>query len=116
MNKGKKYQLLVISSVIAISIIAFISAQPTYASEITIYSPYWLDYEKDPGASYFKYCGIFDSCFRNEIRLFPFLPLTTSQQQEVNMDEDTGPKNTVSSILPPKKTVTSIIPFELPFP
>ncbi|HEX7274159.1 MAG TPA: hypothetical protein VF248_00945 [Nitrososphaeraceae archaeon] len=115
MNKGKKYHLLVISSVIAISITAFISAQPTYASEITIYSPYWLDYEKDSGASYFKYCGIFDSCFRNEIRLFPFLPLTTSQQ-EVNMDEDISPKNTVSSMLPPKKTVTSIIPFELPFP
>jgi hypothetical protein len=115
LNKGKKYHLLVISSVIAISITAFISAQPTYASEITIYSPYWLDYEKDPGASYFKYCGIFDSCFRNEIRLFPFLPLTTSQQ-EVKIDEDISPKNTVSSILPLKNTVTSIIPFELPFP
>ncbi|HJU78253.1 MAG TPA: hypothetical protein VJ599_01660 [Nitrososphaeraceae archaeon] len=115
MNKGKKYHLLVISSVIAISITAFISAQPTYATDITIYSPYWLDYEKHPGASYFKYCGIFDSCFRNEIRLFPFLPLTTSQQ-EVNMDKDNSPKNIVSPILPPKKTVTSIIPFELPFP
>jgi hypothetical protein len=115
LNKGKKYHLLVISSVIAFSITAFIPAQPTYASEIKIYSPYWLDYEKDTGASYFKYCGIFDSCFRNEIRLFPFLPLTTSQQ-EVNMDEDISPKNTVSSIVPLKNTVTSIIPFELPFP
>lgn len=115
MNKGKKYHLLVISSVIAISITAFISAQPTYASDITIYPPYWLDSESHPGSSYFKYCGIFDSCFRNEIRLFPFLPLTASQQ-EVNMDEDISPKNTVSTILPPKKTVVSIIPFELPFP
>lgn len=115
MNKGKKYYSLVISSVIAISITVFISAQPTYGSGITIYSPYWLDYEKDHGASYFKYCGIFDSCFRNEIRLFPFLPLTTNQQ-EVEIDEDISPKNTVSSILPPKKTVTSIMPFELPFP
>ena len=82
---------------------------------MTIYSPYWSDYEKDFGASYFKYCGIFDSCFRNEIRLFPFLPLTTSQQ-EVEIDDDISHKNIVSPILSPKKTVTSIIPFELPFP
>jgi hypothetical protein len=93
----------------------FISAQPSYASGLTIYSPYWIDYEKDIGSPYFKYCGIFDSCFRNEIRIFPFLPLTTSQQ-DIEVDEDTSPENIVSSILPPKKTVTSIIPFELPFP
>jgi hypothetical protein len=92
----------------------FISAQPSYASGLTIYSPYWIDYEKDIGAPYFKYCGIFDSCFRNEIRIFPFLPLTTSQQ-DIEVDEDTINKNIVSAILPPK-TVTSIIPFELPFP
>ena len=115
MKKGKKYHSLIVSSVIAISITAFISAQPSYASGITIYSPYWMDYEKDIGVPYFKYCGIFDSCFRNEIRIFPFLPLTASQQ-DIEVDEYASPKNTVSSILPPKKTVTSIIPFELPFP
>lgn len=115
MDKGKKYDSLTVSSIIAISITMFISAQPSYASGITIYSPYWMDYEKDMGTPYFKYCGIFDSCFKNEIRLFPFLPLTTSQQ-EVELDEDTNEKDTISSILPPKKTVTTIIPFELPFP
>jgi hypothetical protein len=115
LDKGKKYHSLVVSSIIAISITIFISAQSSYASGITIYSPYWMDYEKDIGAPYFKYCGIFDSCFKNEIRLFPFLPLTTSQQ-EVEIDEDASERNTVSSILPPKKTITSIIPFELPFP
>jgi hypothetical protein len=115
LNKGKKYHSLVISSVIAISITIFLSAQPAFASGMTIYSPYWSDYEKDSRTSYFKYCGIFDSCFRNEIRLFPFLPLT-SNQQEVEIDENTSPKNVVSPILPLKKTVTSIIPFELPFP
>ena len=115
MDKGKKYHSLVVSSIIAISITMFISAQPTYASGITIYSPYWMDYEKEIGTPYFKYCGIFDSCFKNEIRIFSFLPLTTSQQ-DVEVDEDTSAKNTVASILPPKKIVTSIIPFELPFP
>ncbi len=115
MDKGKKYHSLAVSSIIAISITMFISAQPSYASGITIYSPYWMDYEKDMGTPYFKYCGIFDSCFKNEIRMFPFLPLTTSQQ-DVEVDEDTSAKNTVSSTLPPKKTVVSIIPFELPFP
>jgi hypothetical protein len=74
-----------------------------------------MDYEKEIGTPYLKYCGIFDSCFKNEIRIFSFLPLTTSQQ-DVEIDEDISAKNTVSSILPPKKTITSIIPFELPFP
>ena len=106
---------MVVSSIIAISITIFISAQPTYASGITIYSPYWMDYEKDIGTPYFKYCGNFDSCLKNEIRLFPLLPLTTSQQ-DVEVDEDVSERNTVSSLLPPKKTITSIIPFELPFP
>ena len=115
MNRAKKYHSLVVSSIIAMSISAFISAQPSYASGITVYSPYWMDNEKEIGAPYFKYCGIFDSCFRNEIRIFSFLTLTINQQ-DVEADEDINPKNTVSSILPSKNTISSIIPFELPFP
>jgi hypothetical protein len=97
------------------SITAFISTQSSYASGTTVYPPYWMDNEKEIGAPYFKYCGIFDSCFRNETRIFSFLPLTINQQ-DVEADEDINPINTVSSILPPKNTISSIIPFELPFP
>ena len=115
MNKGKKYLPPIVYSFIIISIIVPISAEPSYVFGITNYSPYWMDYEKEIGAPYFKYCGVFDSCFRNEIRIFPFSPLTSSQQ-DIEFDEDTSSKNMVSSILPQKKPETSMIPFELPFP
>lgn len=73
-----------------------------------------MNYENDLEPSYFKYCGIFDSCLRNEIRIFPFLPLTTNAQNDES--DNINPRNTVSFIIPPSKTVSSIIPFQLPFP
>ena len=99
-----------------------------FASGVTIYSPYWMNSEERPKSAYFEYCGIFDSCFRNEnyqerpksayfeycgifdsclrndIRIFPSMPLTTHAQ-----------KNVISNISP-RNTISSIIPFELPFP
>ena len=54
---------------------------------------------------YFKSCGIFDSCLSNDIRIFPFLPVTTHTQNNDN-------NNNIS----PRNTVSSIIPFQLPFP
>ena len=91
-----------------------------------------MNYERDLESpySYFRYCGVFDSCFSNEIRIFPFLPLTTNAQNDESdnikpRDTESSmipPKKTVSSrdtessMIPPKKTVSSIIPFQLPFP
>ena len=117
------YRSLVISLLITVLIITlFISIEPSqqiFASGITIYSPHWLNYEKDLESqySYFRYCGIFDSCFSNEIRIFPFVPLTTNAQDDES--NNIKPRDTESSMIPskpPKKTVSSIIPFQLPFP
>lgn len=114
------YHSLVISLLITILIITlFISVEPSqqiFASGITIYSPHWLNYEKDLESqySYFRYCGIFDSCFSNEIRIFPFVPLTTNAQDDES--NNIKPRDTGSSMIPPKKAVSSTIPFQLPFP
>jgi hypothetical protein len=114
------YHSLVISLLITIlTITLFISVQPSqkiFASGITIYSPHWMNYERDLESpySYFRYCGVFDSCFSNEIRIFPFLPLTTNAQNDES--DNIKPRDTISSMIPPRKTVSSIIPFELPFP
>jgi hypothetical protein len=123
------YHSLVISLLITIlTITLFISVQPSQkisASGITIYSPHWMNYERDLESqySYFRYCGIFDSCFSNEIRIFPFVPLTTNaQDDESNIkhrDTESSmipPRNTESSMIPPRNTESSIIPFQLPFP
>ena len=83
-----------------------------------------MNYEKDLESpySYFKYCGIFDSCLNNEIRIFPFLPLTTNPQSDAQSDaqsdesDNINTRNTVSSMIPPRKTVSPNIPFQLPFP
>jgi hypothetical protein len=84
-----------------------------------------MNYERDLESqySYFRYCGIFDSCFSNEIRIFPFVPLTTNaQDDESNIkhrDTESSmipPRNTESSMIPPRNTESSIIPFQLPFP
>ena len=62
------------------------------------------NYQERPKSANFEYCGIFDSCFRNDIRIFPSTPLTTHEQ-----------KNVIKNISP-GNTISSIIPFELPFP
>jgi hypothetical protein len=114
------YHSLVISLLITIlTITLFISVEPfqkIFASGITINSPHWMNYERDLESpySYFRYCGIFDSCFSNEIRIFPFVPLTTNAQNDES--DNIKPRDTESSFIPPKKTVSSIIPFQLPFP
>jgi hypothetical protein len=114
------YHSYVISLFITIlTITLFMSVQPSqkiFASGITIYSPHWMNYERDLESpySYFRYCGIFDSCFSNEIRIFPFLPLTTNAQN--GESDNIKPRDTESSMIPPSKTVSSIIPFQLPFP
>ena len=114
------YHSLVISLLITIlTITLFISVQPSqkiFASGITIYSPHWMNYERDLESpySYFRYCGVFDSCFSNEIRIFPFVPLTTNAQNDET--DNIKPRDTESSMIPPRKTVSSIIPFQLPFP
>jgi hypothetical protein len=119
------YHSLVISLLITIlTITLFISVQPSqklFASGITIYSPHWMNYERDVESpySYFKYCGVFDSCFSNEIRIFPFLPLTNNAQNDESDNikpDNIKPRDTESSMTPPRKTVSSIIPFQLPFP
>ena len=65
-----------------------------------------MNYEKDLKSPYFASCGIFDSCLSNDIRIFPFLPLSTHTQKNNDNNNDISPRNTVSSI----------IPFQLPFP
>jgi hypothetical protein len=54
-----------------------------------------MNYEKDLKSPYFESCGIFDSCLSNEIRIFPFLPLTT--HAEKNDNTYFSPKTTISS-------------------
>ena len=112
-DKDKKYHSLVIFFLLTIfTITIFTIAMPfqnIFASGITIYSPYWMNYEKDLKSPYFKYCGIFDSCLGNDIRIFPFLPLTSqAQNDEAQNDED----NNIGT----RNTLSSIIPFQLPFP
>jgi hypothetical protein len=93
-----------------------------------MYSPYWINYEKDLKSPYFKYCGIFDSCLSNDIRISPFLPLTTHPPKDPFFPLTTHPpkdpffpltthppKNDDDNISP-ESTVSSIIPFQLPFP
>jgi len=108
LNKDKKCHSLVILFLLTIfSITVFtyvVPSQMAFASGITIYSPYWMNYEKDLTSPYFKSCGIFDSCLNNDIRIFPFLPLTIHTQ--------TNDNNNIS----PRNTVSPIIPFQLPFP
>ena len=75
-----------------------------------------MNYEKDLKSPYFESCGIFDSCLSNDIRIFPFLPLTTHTQNNDN-NNNISPRNTESfNNISPRNTVSSIIPFELPFP
>ena len=134
MNKDKKCHSLVFLSLLTIfstTVFTFVlPSQKIFASGITIYSPYWMNYEKDLKSPYFESCGIFDSCLSNDIRIFPFLPLATHTQSNDN-NNNISPRNTVSSIIPfhthtqkndnnnnisPRNTVSSIIPFQLPFP
>lgn len=61
---------------------------------------------------YFEYCGIFESCLRNDIRIFPFMPLTTHAQDSAQNNEDPFKSASPVSTNP----ALSIIPFELPFP
>ena len=75
-----------------------------------------MNYEKDLKSPFFKSCGIFDSCLNNDIRIFPFLPLTIHTQSNDN-NNNISPRNTESfNNISPRNTVSSIIPFELPFP
>ncbi len=73
-----------------------------------------MSYEKDLKSPYFKYCGIFDSCLGNDIRIFPFLPLNSQVQNDE--DNNIGTRNTVSNNIGTRNTLSSIIPFQLPFP
>lgn len=66
-----------------------------------------MNYEKDLLSPYFKSCGIFDSCLSDDIRIFPFLPLTTHTHTQ---------SNHYNNNISPRNTVASIIPFQLPFP
>jgi len=61
---------------------------------------------------YFEYCGIFESCLRNDIGIFPFMPLTTHAQDSAQNNEDPFKSTSPVSANP----ASSIIPFELPFP
>jgi hypothetical protein len=82
-----------------------------FASGISIYSPFSMNYEgfKSP---YFEYCGIFESCLRNDIKIFPFMPLTTHAQDSAQNNGDPFKSTSPVSANP----ASSIIPFELPFP
>ena len=61
---------------------------------------------------YFEFCGIFESCSRNDIRIFPFMPLTTHAQDSPQNKEDPFKNTSPVSAIP----TSSVIPFELPFP
>ncbi|HEY9398433.1 MAG TPA: hypothetical protein VIP29_00900 [Nitrososphaeraceae archaeon] len=91
-------------------------SQKTFASGITNYSPYWINYEKDLKSPYFKYCGIFDSCLSNDITIFPFFPLTTHPPKDPFFPLTTHPPKNDDDNISPGNTVSSIIPFQLPFP
>jgi len=93
-----------------------------------------MSYEKDLKSPFFKYCGIFDSCLGNEIRIFSFSPLTSQVQNDEDnnigtrntvsnnigtrntVSNNIGTRNTVSNNIGTRNTVSSIIPFQLPFP
>jgi hypothetical protein len=83
-----------------------------FASGISIYSPFSMNYEEGFKSPYFEFCGIFDSCSRNDIRIFPFMPLTTHAQDSPQNKEDPFKSTSPVSAIP----TSSIIPFELPFP
>ncbi|MDW0164314.1 MAG: hypothetical protein QOK65_02880 [Nitrososphaeraceae archaeon] len=115
MNTDRKYHSSAICFLLSILIItvfvSFQSSQMIFASGISIYSPFSMNYEgfKSP---YFEYCGIFESCLRNDIRIFPFMPLTTHAQDSAQNNEDPFKSASPVSANP----ASSIIPFELPFP
>ncbi|MDW0168200.1 MAG: hypothetical protein QOA19_03235 [Nitrososphaeraceae archaeon] len=115
MNTNRKYHSSAICFLLSILIItvfvSFQSSQMIFASGISIYSPFSMNYEgfKSP---YFEYCGIFESCLRNDIRIFPFMPLTTHAQDSEQNNEDPFKSASPVSANP----ASSIIPFELPFP
>ena len=69
--------------------------------------------EKEIKSPYFRYCEIFGSCLNSDIRIFPFFPLTSQVQDNVDNNIDT--RNTLDNNMGTKNT-PSIIPFELPFP
>jgi hypothetical protein len=83
-----------------------------FASGISIYSPFSMNYEEGFKSPYFEFCGIFESCSRNDIRIFPFMPLTTHAQDSPQNKEDPFKSASPVSAIP----TSSIIPFELPFP
>jgi hypothetical protein len=103
------------------------SSQKIFASS-TIYSPHWINYANDLKSPYFKYCGIFDSCLSNDIRIFPFFPLTTQPPKDpffpltTQPPKDpffpltTQPPKDDDNNINPRNAVSSIIPFQLPFP
>jgi hypothetical protein len=83
-----------------------------FASGLSIYSPFSMNYEEGFKSPYFEFCGIFESCSRNDIRIFPFMPLTTHAQDSPQNKEDPFKSTSPVSAIP----TSSIIPFELPFP
>jgi hypothetical protein len=140
-NDKRHHSLLVLSLLTIFTIFTFaIQSQNVFASGITIYSPYWMNYEKDLKSPYFRYCGIFDSCFGNDIRIFSFLPLTSKAQNyndnnigtkaqnnednnigtkaQNNEDNNIGTKaqNNEDNNIGTRNTLSSTIPFQLPFP
>jgi hypothetical protein len=103
------------------------SSQRIFASGITIYSPYWINYAKDLNSPYFKYCGIFDSCLSNDIRIIPFFPPTTNPPKDPFFPLNTHPPKDPffppttnppkdDNNINPRNPVSSVIPFQLPFP
>jgi hypothetical protein len=142
LNNDKRHNSLLVLSLLAIFTVFTIAmpSQSIFASGITIYSPYWMNYEKDLKSPYFKYCGIFDSCFGNDIRIFSFLPLTSKAQNnednnigtkaqnnednnigtkaQNNEDNNIGTKaqNNEDNNIGTRNTLSSTIPFQLPFP
>jgi hypothetical protein len=83
-----------------------------FASGLSIYSPFSMNYEEGFKSPYFEFCGIFESCSRNDIRIFPFMPLTTHAQDSPQNKEDPFKSTSPVSAIP----TSSVIPFELPFP
>jgi hypothetical protein len=142
LNKDKRHHSLLVLSLLTIFTVFTIAiqSQNVFASAITIYSPYWMNYEKDLKLPYFKYCGIFDSCLGNDIRIFPFLPLTSKAQNnednniftkaqnnednniftKAQNNEDnnifTKAQNNEDNNIGTRNTLSSTIPFQLPFP
>jgi hypothetical protein len=117
-NDKRHHSLLVLFLLTIFTIFTFaIPSQNVFASWITIYSPYWMNYEKDLKLPYFKYCGgIFDSCFDNDIRIFSFLPLTSKVQNNEDNNIGTKVQNNEDNNIGTRNTLSSTIPFQLPFP